>query len=220
MLPPFFRDVKPVKAGEFCFAMDIVEAAIDGRLPISIDPEKAKYPFIIRMTAIRDYIKDEQQAKSLSLRTDAFSEMLEDERTSEWWRGDDGDHIDGAFIMAAAEMPINRHGSFATDELFNRVKEIAERHPRKEIETSLKEGYGEFPELSQIAKPHSDDPPQRMFFDRNKPCPCGSGRKHKKCCGRHGTNLFKINQRRAKPGVNKIIRSVQYDDVIRSSRLL
>jgi uncharacterized protein YecA (UPF0149 family) len=26
--------------------------------------------------------------------------------------------------------------------------------------------------------------------DRNKPCPCGSGKKFKKCCGPQGTNLY------------------------------
>src|SRR5258708_28058141 len=59
-----------------------------------------------------------------------------------------------------------------------------------------------------------------MSVERNKPCPCGSGRKHKKCCGRHGTNLFKINQRRAKHGFNKIVRSEEYDNVMRAARVL
>lgn len=27
-----------------------------------------------------------------------------------------------------------------------------------------------------------DNPPQRMRVGRNEPCPCGSGRKSKKCC--------------------------------------
>jgi hypothetical protein len=220
MLPPFLRDVKPVKAGEFCFAMDIVDAAVDGRLPISVDPEKAKYPFIIGMTAIRDYIKDEQQAKSLSLRTSAFSDMLQDERTSEWRRGDDGERLHGAFIMAAAEMPINNHGSFDNDEFFNRVKEISAKHSPEEIAAILKDGYGEFPELPQIAEPQSSNPPRQMFFDRNKPCPCGSGRKHKKCCGRHGTNLLKINQRRAKHEFQKFLQSKEYVNVMHSAHVL
>ena len=220
MLPPFLRDVKPVKAGEFCFAMDIVEAAVDGRLPISIDPEKAKYPFIIGMAAIRDYIKDEEQVKSLSLRTSAFSDMLQDGSPSEWRRGDEGDRLDGAYIMAAAEMPINSQGSFDNDEFFNRVKEISAKHSPEEIATILKDGYGEFPELPQIAEPHSSNPPRQMFFDRNKPCPCGSGRKHKKCCGRHGTNLHKIDQRRAKQEFKKFVQSEEYVNVMHSAHVL
>lgn len=36
----------------------------------------------------------------------------------------------------------------------------------------------------------NDPPPRRPFvaepsIGRNEPCPCGSGRKHKKCCGKH-----------------------------------
>src|SRR5258708_8732045 len=95
----------------------------------------------------------------------------------------------------------------------------AKQRPEERVK-SLRDGYGEFPKLPQIAETHSDDPPQRMFFDRNKPCPCGSGRNHKKCCGRHGTNLFKINQRRAKHGFNKIVRSEEYDNVMRAARVL
>jgi hypothetical protein len=31
---------------------------------------------------------------------------------------------------------------------------------------------------------HADDQPQRLRANRNDPCPCGSGRKYKSCCGK------------------------------------
>jgi uncharacterized protein YecA (UPF0149 family) len=33
------------------------------------------------------------------------------------------------------------------------------------------------------ADDHGQEPPARQTIGRNDPCPCGSGKKFKKCCG-------------------------------------
>ena len=58
--------------------------------------------------------------------------------------------------------------------------------------TRIWENRGHTPsELGQLARPHLQPLPNIPFqvidggkVGRNEPCPCGSGKKHKKCCGK------------------------------------
>lgn len=52
----------------------------------------------------------------------------------------------------------------------------------------LKRDYEEHNLLSKrsmVEKHFYPEPPRMKGRDRNKPCPCGSGRKFKNCCGRN-----------------------------------
>lgn len=52
----------------------------------------------------------------------------------------------------------------------------------------LKRDYEEHNLLSKrsmVEKHFYPEPPKMKGRDRNKPCPCGSGRKFKNCCGRN-----------------------------------
>ena len=60
------------------------------------------------------------------------------------------------------------------DERFHRRREKEEQH-RKQLPTE------EEPELPPPVEPISADEEK---VGRNDPCPCGSGKKYKKCCGK------------------------------------
>lgn len=75
-----------------------------------------------------------------------------------------------------------------------RVKVVAERArarplPRREMAEGVPLGGGKYREMpaGQAAVSASSIPtpfPKRRKIGRNDPCPCGSGKKYKKCCGR------------------------------------
>jgi uncharacterized protein YecA (UPF0149 family) len=60
------------------------------------------------------------------------------------------------------------------------------KDPTQEYEADPENGSYVFP-ASEIVSPPSFDRmvnPTKKKIGRNEPCPCGSGKKYKKCCGR------------------------------------
>jgi preprotein translocase subunit SecA len=62
--------------------------------------------------------------------------------------------------------------STSVDEL----EEAFQRRKRRELEQARMAGSGEYQPVQQVVR-GSDK------IGRNDPCPCGSGKKYKKCCG-------------------------------------
>jgi uncharacterized protein len=67
-----------------------------------------------------------------------------------------------------------------------------EFEPAKDIEERLDQAAADIPRaillLRKIAqlrasRPSAVEPTRRMKIGRNDPCPCGSGKKYKRCCG-------------------------------------
>jgi preprotein translocase subunit SecA len=65
-----------------------------------------------------------------------------------------------------------RHVSTSVDE----IEEAFQRKKRRELESARMAGSGEFQPVQQIVRGQAK-------VGRNDPCPCGSGKKYKKCCG-------------------------------------
>jgi preprotein translocase subunit SecA len=66
----------------------------------------------------------------------------------------------------------HRNVSTSVDEL----EEAFQRRKRRELEQARMAGSGEYQPVQQVVR-GSDK------IGRNDPCPCGSGKKYKKCCG-------------------------------------
>jgi preprotein translocase subunit SecA len=56
------------------------------------------------------------------------------------------------------------------------LEEQFQRRKRKELQDARMAGSGEYKPVQQVVRNASK-------VGRNDPCPCGSGRKYKKCCG-------------------------------------
>jgi hypothetical protein len=72
--------------------------------------------------------------------------------------------------------------------LLERFAGLCEKTGRSEQAAALRQEIQQAsgpPNLAQSAWPASDESPDRQArVGRNEPCPCGSGKKFKKCCGR------------------------------------
>ena len=68
-----------------------------------------------------------------------------------------------------------RHVSTSVDE----IEEAFQRRKRKELEQARMAGSGERQPVQQVVRGQAK-------VGRNDPCPCGSGKKYKKCCGAGG----------------------------------
>jgi preprotein translocase subunit SecA len=56
------------------------------------------------------------------------------------------------------------------------LEEAFQRKKRRELDQARMAGSGEFQQIQQVVRGQAK-------VGRNDPCPCGSGRKYKKCCG-------------------------------------
>jgi preprotein translocase subunit SecA len=65
-----------------------------------------------------------------------------------------------------------RHAATTVDEL----EEEFQRRKRRELEQARMAGSGEYQTVQQVVR-------NAAKIGRNDPCPCGSGKKYKKCCG-------------------------------------
>ncbi len=68
-----------------------------------------------------------------------------------------------------------RHVSTSVDE----IEEAFQRRKRKELEQARMAGSGDLQPVQQVVRGQAK-------IGRNDPCPCGSGKKYKKCCGAGG----------------------------------
>jgi preprotein translocase subunit SecA len=68
-----------------------------------------------------------------------------------------------------------RHVSTSMDE----IEEAFQRRKRRELEQARMAGSGERQPVQQVVRGQAK-------VGRNDPCPCGSGKKYKKCCGAGG----------------------------------
>jgi preprotein translocase subunit SecA len=59
------------------------------------------------------------------------------------------------------------------------IEEAFQRRKRRELEQARMAGSGDQQQVQQIVR-------NAAKVGRNDPCPCGSGKKHKKCCGAQG----------------------------------
>lgn len=72
-------------------------------------------------------------------------------------------------------------------EILTQALKIEEIDERAEIKLRLKEIYedcGMFEEAKLIANDNLKAPVRKKKIGRNDPCPCGSGKKYKRCCGK------------------------------------
>jgi preprotein translocase subunit SecA len=58
------------------------------------------------------------------------------------------------------------------------LEEAFQRKKRKELEQARMAGSGDRQQIQQVVRGEK--------IGRNDPCPCGSGKKYKKCCGAKG----------------------------------
>jgi hypothetical protein len=56
--------------------------------------------------------------------------------------------------------------------------------PAQNITINVSQVFEQTLESAQTAKPQPHVPQQSKEVGRNEPCPCGSGQKYKKCCGK------------------------------------
>jgi preprotein translocase subunit SecA len=56
------------------------------------------------------------------------------------------------------------------------VEEAFQRKKRRELEQASMAGAGDLQPVQQVVR-------NAAKIGRNDPCPCGSGKKYKKCCG-------------------------------------
>ena len=59
------------------------------------------------------------------------------------------------------------------------IEEAFQRRKKRELEQARMAGSGDHQQVQQIVR-------NAAKVGRNDPCPCGSGKKHKKCCGAQG----------------------------------
>jgi preprotein translocase subunit SecA len=67
-----------------------------------------------------------------------------------------------------------RHVSTSVDE----IEEAFQRRKKRELDQARMAGSGDAQTVQQVVRGDK--------IGRNDPCPCGSGKKHKKCCGANG----------------------------------
>jgi preprotein translocase subunit SecA len=65
-----------------------------------------------------------------------------------------------------------RHVATSVDE----IEEAFQRKKRRELDQARMAGSGDLQAVQQVVRGAAK-------VGRNDPCPCGSGKKHKKCCG-------------------------------------
>jgi hypothetical protein len=90
-------------------------------------------------------------------------------------------HLDEDFL--AASIMLNRPSAYL-DEIDNRVKTMRREEKRRAAE--LFAGVESEPLEEDFGTPRGVEQPYRreVKVGRNDPCPCGSGKKFKKCCGK------------------------------------
>ena len=90
--------------------------------------------------------------------------------------------------------PINADDEPETELPVKSAKEIEKAEKKSYSEDEIQKAAGKFLEREQVAKPtytnlDGDDTPRTVIkkakVGRNDPCPCGSGKKYKNCCGRN-----------------------------------
>jgi preprotein translocase subunit SecA len=67
-----------------------------------------------------------------------------------------------------------RHVSTSVDE----IEEAFQRKKKRELDQARMAGSGDAQTVQQVVRGDK--------IGRNDPCPCGSGKKYKKCCGANG----------------------------------
>jgi len=89
----------------------------------------------------------------------------------------------GAITILAGQEWAELHDHAATHADAERIEQIEQRQAREmpsEVQTAVERAIQEY-----YVQPRGDSPTVRADkVGRNDPCPCGSGLKHKKCCGR------------------------------------
>ncbi len=70
----------------------------------------------------------------------------------------------------------------ATESYFEKPRQLRAETP--DLYALLQDYYGGDPAAEAGAEAESASPPTARRPGRNSPCPCGSGRKYKRCCGR------------------------------------
>ncbi|HWY70889.1 MAG TPA: hypothetical protein VNX88_19630 [Terriglobales bacterium] len=151
IFPLRFENANPVAAEELLFALQLGQAAATHNMPT---PSPSAKPIMLgdtdgSVTEIRfadspqnrallavnkHYHDDKAKAFSIQIRIWAIAEILHHPKMQEWCKGEE---IHAAIVVAAAELPINRHGKFAVKPFLKRVKEIASAHSTEELERKL-----------------------------------------------------------------------------------
>lgn len=107
---------------------------------------------------------------------------------------DPDDEMPGPFLD-----PMNPQGKYA-DELLRLVEEVVlsdslytarlERHYELVKQAASDPQHPAYPHIQQLLAQDARDFPRpapwKKIAGRNEPCPCGSGKKYKYCCGRRG----------------------------------
>jgi uncharacterized protein YecA (UPF0149 family) len=73
-----------------------------------------------------------------------------------------------------------RDSIYVVEGLLNLYEEMGKPDSADEFRKILSEMQPAEPEGTEDSKP---GPVRAVKVGRNEPCPCGSGKKHKKCCG-------------------------------------
>ena len=108
--------------------------------------------------------------------------------------------LDGYFMSGGAMLPFDARAAKRfqpkLDRWHNGKTDFARLRPAEEAElaaqvirAALDSGMGEhivYASPGEDTRPgrRSPEPPARVRANRNDPCPCGSGRKYKSCCGK------------------------------------
>jgi preprotein translocase subunit SecA len=92
-------------------------------------------------------------------------------------QAENNDGSDGAVVVARGDGDGRRRRAVATS--VDELEEAFQRKKRRELEQARMAGTGEYQPVQQVVRAGSK-------VGRNDPCPCGSGKKYKKCCGAGG----------------------------------
>lgn len=84
-------------------------------------------------------------------------------------------------LQVIMDMLEKKEIEFAT---FDKVQKFAELYMEMHNHTRIWFNKGHTPdEISKLYRPETSEPRRVVKVGRNAPCPCGSGKKYKKCCG-------------------------------------
>ena len=82
-------------------------------------------------------------------------------------------------LLAGYEKSGLRDSKYVVERLITLYEEMGKPEKVKEF----KKICAPFQRAELKSKPHSPTPAKSEKIGRNAPCPCGSGKKYKKCCG-------------------------------------
>ncbi|MBV9572465.1 MAG: SEC-C domain-containing protein, partial [Acidobacteriales bacterium] len=83
----------------------------------------------------------------------------------------------GSAAVRAAGDGNGRRPSRAVATSVDEIEEAFQRRKRRELDAARMSGSGDLQQVQQVVRGAAK-------IGRNDPCPCGSGNKYKKCCGR------------------------------------